>query len=969
LASESAQERRGDFLVTGDAVNVASRLQQAAEPGEILVGARTAAAAAAGYLFGQAREIAVKGKRQPLRVHPLVGPRPARQFSHPPLIGRKADLTQLALLAKRAHAERRPQLVTIIAPAGTGKTRLLEAFLARLNPAADFHVATARCLPYGQNLTYWPLRGLLEELLGGAFTAARVADAFAGDDLSRQDAERLAEHILTPLGVEVHSASAPPTDREMIFSGWRLLVERLAARAPRVIVFEDLHWASESLLDLVEYIMQPRTQAPLLIVATSRPELLDRRPVWGGGRRNFTAVALEPLSDAHTRTLVGKLASNLSEMTRQRISERSGGNPFFVIELTRALAARTGASDDAAPDALPDTVQEALQEQLDLLAAPERVVLQAAAVAGRRFHPATLRAMLPSVGTTEVDAALERLVARELIAPIEDGAFIFRHVLIRDVAYGTLARAERVRLHRAVATWLEEFARERLDEFVELIAYHYREAARLARQSAISLADAPDTGDAVRFLARAGELASRAGAYLEAERFLQSAIELAPPTEHQRLHEALGDGLARGDSAIAAYRRALEAWRASATPDPLAGARLLRKLCGVYIRWIGSYTTSPRVDEIAAWLAEAQQLAILAGDEYEQWRVRSVWLHLPYYSGEITLDEAPARLAECLAAADYFAARGDSVARSDAVNAYAEWAGWTGQHETAIAALRGLLDAPDLTSHERTTTLAHLTAQQADAGDYAGVLTTMRAAMARRTSVEPVSSLGVAALWACEAAYISGRWSELADFTAVIDEAWERAERNPAFSIIRVGHLFALFVGLAREDKAATERAAAAAEWINWDAESHRLASALKAAALSDDAAPLEAIARATIKRESSVTPPQKSAIMFMSERGVLVPRPLLDLLASRHWVRFIHPLSCALAIAEALAAGDNARLAAAIEDAETQGLIPHAARMRIELARRTGDRQQLERARPVLERLGDRQFLRRLDELSAHLG
>ncbi|HEV2237920.1 MAG TPA: adenylate/guanylate cyclase domain-containing protein, partial [Ktedonobacterales bacterium] len=523
---------RGEFLVTGDAVNVTARLEQAAAPGEILASERTSGAAEAAMRFGPAREIEAKGKRQPLRVFPLLGPRPTRQMGHPPLVGRKQDLAQLALLRDRALAERRPQLVSIVAPAGTGKTRLLEEFLARLPRAAGFRVATAHCVPYGEALTYWPLRGLLDELLGEPFTPERVAAALAAGGHSQDEADHFAGLVLAPLGIEPEGA----TERELIFSAWRALLEVLARVTPRIVVFEDLHWASDSLLDLVEYVMHPRTQAALLIISTGRPELLDRRSGWGGGRRSFTALALDPLSASETQRLVHTLARKLPDATRDEIVERSGGNPFFTIELTRRATEREQSveSGQESLPLLPDTVHEAVQERLDQLAPDEKHVLQAAAVAGRTFRAATLEALVVEPSRGGIAVALDGLLNRDLIAPTETeaDAYTFRHILIRDVAYSTLSRSERIRLHAAVAVWLEHFAAGRQDEFAELIAYHYREAAQLARQSAVPVPLPFEVTVAARWLERAGEMAARVGAVLEAHRHLEAAIALAPAEDH-----------------------------------------------------------------------------------------------------------------------------------------------------------------------------------------------------------------------------------------------------------------------------------------------------------------------------------------------------------------------------------------------------------------------------------------------------
>ena len=391
---------------------------------------------------------------------------------------RKPDLHQLELLLERTLSERQPQLVSIMAPAGTGKTRLLEEFLAHLDPAQGFQVAAARCPPYGQTLTYWPLRGLLIGLLGEAIGKPQVVDAFVQGGQAPEDAARLADFVLTTLGVEQDEV----TDRESIFAAWRLLLEALASQTPRVVVFEDLHWASESLLDLVEYLVHPRVQAALLMIILSRPELLDRRPAWGGGQQNFAAIALQPLTEVQTRELVEHVAAGLHQALRERVVTHSGGNPFFVLELIRGIAEKR-----AITYILPDTVHAAVLARLDLLSSQERAVAQAASVAGRVFRVAALQAVLENLTGSEIDRALDGLMTRQIVVQASGGTFTFNHMLIRDVAYGTLSRSERVRIHSKIAAWLEAFAAERLDEFMELIAYHYLEAVRLAQQSAVPL--------------------------------------------------------------------------------------------------------------------------------------------------------------------------------------------------------------------------------------------------------------------------------------------------------------------------------------------------------------------------------------------------------------------------------------------------------------------------------------------------
>jgi len=272
----------GDFLVTGDAVNVAARLQQAADPGQVLVTQRTAHAAAGAFEFGTEMAIEAKGKSAPIVAQDVVRARArkARLPARPPLVGRDADLEQLELVARRAFSERRPSLVSLIAPAGTGKTRLLEEFLDWLAGfRSDALVATAQCLPYGQQMTYWPLRQVLFTLAGVTedaepvelLEATRAWLAGAGADPAQ------AELLAATIGM----AETEAPDRTQLFGAWRIAIEAASRVAPVVVVFEDLHWSSDSLLDLVEHLMQPRGEAPVLLIALTRPELLDRRPAWG----------------------------------------------------------------------------------------------------------------------------------------------------------------------------------------------------------------------------------------------------------------------------------------------------------------------------------------------------------------------------------------------------------------------------------------------------------------------------------------------------------------------------------------------------------------------------------------------------------------------------------------------------------------------------------------------------------------
>jgi class 3 adenylate cyclase/predicted ATPase len=613
----TGDQSSGDFLITGDAVNVAARLQQHTNPGEITAGERTANAAQTAFIFDEPRLVEVKGKRLPLRVFPLKGVQAVRKVFRPPFVGRKQDLMQLELLKERVIEEEIPQLVSIVAPAGTGKTRLLEEFLQRIDPDDGFEVAMVRCLPYGQTLTYWPLRGLLDGLLEGAeVTKVRIESIFTSGGYKAEDASRLADLVLATLGIE--SDAAGVGDRESIFSAWRLLIEAFAQQAPRILIFEDLHWASDSMLDLVEHVISLHTHARLLLIVLSRPELLDRRPTWGGGRQNFTALSLQPLSTKLTQDLIKQLSADFPQELRQHIVERSGGNPFFALELVRGLNERGITGKNATLDVLPDTVHAAVLARLDLLSKQERTTLQVAGVASRDIRPEMLHTVLEDFSDQEIDTAIDGLIKRDMLVPSEGGMLAFRHILIRDVAYGTLSRAERVRLHGMIAAWLETAAGDRLDQYTEVIAYHYREAVRLSRQAAVPKPMPVETAKAVQHLERAGELASHAGAFVESETYLKDAINLAPQSEHLRLYEKLGDCLVWGDAVVKGYSSALEHWRAEGEQNLLTGARLQRKLLSAY----GKASKRPEQEELDALWNQARQLAERAGDEAELWRFR-----------------------------------------------------------------------------------------------------------------------------------------------------------------------------------------------------------------------------------------------------------------------------------------------------------------------------------------------------------
>jgi class 3 adenylate cyclase len=605
-ARESAT---GDFPLSGDAVNVAARLQQAAEPWGILSGERTVASVRAGFEFGPVMTVEVRGKAQPIRALALLGRvAPLPVAARTPLIGRAPDLQQLELVAGRAFHELRPFLVSVIAPAGVGKTRLLEEFLERLpsvEPRAT--VAIAQCLPYGQRLTYWPLRGVLYRLIGVPEDAMPQTVRYAIRVWLEGSGLEALEREVELLAATVGAGETEVTDRSALLAAWRTFFEIAARRAPLLIVFEDLHWSSDSLLDLFEFVMQPRGDLPLLMIALTRPELLDRRPGWGGGRRNYVSISLEPLSDRDTAQLIDHLLEGCSPELVGRIVRRAEGNPFFAGELIRSVAERPGT------DQLPDTVQATVLARLDLLAPEERRVIQLGSVFGRAFRPPGLLALEPTL--EDVDEIIDRLVEKDLVRSTGTDIFAFRHILIREVAYQTLTRAERGRLHGSAAAWLEDLAGEREDSLAELIGYHYREAAIVAVAQRPAEAETQRIRNkAVDWLRRAGEVAAAGAASLEASRHLRSAIELAGPANLPDLYQRLGDLGGIGEVAVDAYRTALRLCREQGRP-PLQELQILAGLLAIYMRFQASVANRLSERAMVELREEARALAQQVTDE------------------------------------------------------------------------------------------------------------------------------------------------------------------------------------------------------------------------------------------------------------------------------------------------------------------------------------------------------------------
>jgi class 3 adenylate cyclase len=561
-----------DRMLTGDAVNTAARIQQEAEPGSVLVGPAVHAGTrhAVDYRALAPRE--VKGKARPLpvwealRVRTVRGERAALGI-HARLVGRDDELGLMERTLGWAYSERRPALVTILGGAGVGKSRLAAEVCGRLgaiDPRAC--VRQGRCLAYG-GLSYSALAeavkaecGILEDDPPAAVArkTRRAAEALFGD----RDVAPLIDAL-------VGASSEHSFGREDLFDGWRRFLERIAARSPLLLMLEDLHWADDGLLDFVDHLVD-WAQGPMLVLTLARPELLERRPGWGGGKRNYSAIFLEPLTAEETEELLEDLLSTqLPPALRRLVVERSEGYPLYGEEIVRMLIDRgilraTGADrwQVSEPDAaveIPRSIHALIAARLDSLPPEEKAILQDAAVVGRAFWPGAV-ARLAACSRDDAREALSRLRVKDVVLPREPPAFsgeqefAFRHVLIRDVAYESLPKAVRAEKHVEVARWAEHQAGERREEIAELLAAHYANALRYLDE--LGIRDGVRTAaerEGLRWARAAGERALRLWQQREAVDWLRAALDIAarvglPNDELASLWEAYATA---GEEAVA----------------------------------------------------------------------------------------------------------------------------------------------------------------------------------------------------------------------------------------------------------------------------------------------------------------------------------------------------------------------------------------------------------------------------------
>ncbi|MGQ0548626.1 MAG: AAA family ATPase [Armatimonadota bacterium] len=522
-ASGSTFDR--DFLIS-DAVTTAARLQQTVSPGVVVVGERTYRLTRDVIEYRECPPMEVKGKATPVRVWEAVEPLPERPDVRriaAPLVGRHAELGLLRNLYQRSCDEAIVHMVTVLGQAGVGKSRLLREFLAEvrdLDPRPL--VLRGRSVAFGGRIGYHALLDILRTQAGLMDTdPPEIVRA----KLTEWLRERLPQHagllggLLQTFGADAVTPTDPGEARRMLFDTWQTLIAALAADRPVILALEDIHWADDGVLDLVEWVAESIESAPLFLICLGRPELRERRATWGGGGRNATTMDLKPLRAREAEDLVAHLSSQgLTSELQQTIAHRAGGNPLFVEELVRMLMEGSGPGA-----AIPDTVQAVLTARIDRLPPQERRVLQAASVLDRKFWPSAV-APLAGLFEEETIKAIEDLIKKELVVARPQSSiagereYAFRHILTRDVAYGMLPRSQRQRAHGEAGRWLETRLGERVEEAVEIVAEHFRMAGDDARaapylQRAGNKARRQyDNDNALRLFDQALEAAARAGA-------------------------------------------------------------------------------------------------------------------------------------------------------------------------------------------------------------------------------------------------------------------------------------------------------------------------------------------------------------------------------------------------------------------------------------------------------------------------
>ncbi len=623
----------GDSIATGDAVNVAARLEQGAAPGETLLGEPTHRLVREAVIAEPVAALDAKGKSEPVAAFRLIGLVEGAEFIprrlDSPLVGRENELAQLQRAYDHAVSERVAYQFTLLGPAGIGKSRLVRELYDRV----DATLVAGRCLPYGEGITYWPLAEL------------------------------------EPISSEVDFEA----NRDEIALQTRRILERLAREQPLVVVFDDLQWAEPTFLDLIDHVTDLSRDAPMLLLCVARPDLLDVRPAWGGGKLNSTTMLLEALTESECGQLVDNLLLSHDPAMKERIATAAEGNPLYLEEML-AMVSENGDGDIA----VPPTIQALLAARLDRLGSDERTVVESAAVQGQEFRLDALAALMPGLLADRLGSTLQSLVRKDLIRPTEDEAFRFKHLLLRDAAYDALPKEQRADLHERFADWVEG----NVPGLEEILGYHLEQAYRYRSElGPIDERGAALARRAARLLGIAGRRALGRADMHASTSLLERAIDLVGPEDPEavalypelalalsergdlaRAEELLHSAEAAGDETTRLTARArrtmievgrgLDMTTASATlaevlaqAERLGDSALLAEVLknsGIVSSWLGDFGTAEDLLRRSLGYARQADDAREIGESIQWWILILLW-------GPIHVEAA---LAECRRLAD-----------------------------------------------------------------------------------------------------------------------------------------------------------------------------------------------------------------------------------------------------------------------------------------------------------------------------
>jgi len=646
--------------IVGDVVNTASRLESVALAGSVVVGETTHRATELLLVYEDMESVDVKGKSKPLSVWRAVEPRgrygiDAAFESVTPFLGRESEMTVLKETFNRVLEDGALQLVTVAAPPGVGKSRLINEFWHWADEQPEIvWWRQGRCLPYGEGITFWALGEIVKGQAGiresdDTKTASKklaIALEAICDDSTVRDWMATQLSPLVGAGMDIEHG-----DRSEAFAAWRRFLEDLSSVQPLVMVVEDLHWVDDAFMEFLEDLLVWSVDAPIMVICTARPEVYESHPAWGGGHGNSLTITLSPLDDDQIALLIAALLeqSVLPAETQAALLDRAEGNPLYAEEFVRMLTDRgmlhgQGQLDSADSIPVPETVQSLIGSRLDVLSESESAAIEDASVVGKVFWEGSIAGMSDH---DNLRGALRGLVAREWVRPVRNSSvegvaeYAFWHALTRDVAYGRIPRRARVEKHRQVAEWIEATAGERASDHAEMLAHHYQSALEIAES--VGDTDLEDLRtNARRAYAMAGDRASRLDPARAADYF-QQALDLTAEDDRKRPDLLLKTGLAMADLGRANVRvseffeKAAEL--AEAQGDRItAGAALMQVSQDNWIRSgsgigaetidraIGLLEAEPPSPELAAAYAERAKHSMMQGDNDPQlrWAEKSI---------------------------------------------------------------------------------------------------------------------------------------------------------------------------------------------------------------------------------------------------------------------------------------------------------------------------------------------------------